>query len=71
MTVPAPRPRPDTCTCSRPWAELITVIEGRRLAARPAEKLGPAAALFQARCASCGATYPDPWRLVRGQSPAA
>ncbi|MCZ0984373.1 hypothetical protein O1L60_47310 [Streptomyces diastatochromogenes] len=71
MNKPAPQPRPDTCTCSRPWAELITVIEGRRLAARPAESLGPAAALYQARCASCGATYQGPWRLVPGQTRAA
>ncbi|WP_411098813.1 hypothetical protein [Streptomyces sp. x-45] len=71
MTAPAPQPGPDNCTCPRPWAELITVIEGRRLAARPAESLGPASALFQAHCVTCGATYLGPWRLAPGQAKAA
>ncbi|MFI6528148.1 hypothetical protein [Streptomyces uncialis] len=58
---------PAACTCSTPWAELVTVIEGERLVVRPAESLGPAAALYRARCAVCGAEYPAPWRLVPGQ----
>ncbi|MFE0062273.1 hypothetical protein [Streptomyces sp. NPDC059003] len=67
MTAPGEEALPPTCVCPEPWAELVTVIEGRRLAARPAESLGPAAALFRAHCAACGAEYAGPWRLIPGQ----
>jgi hypothetical protein len=40
-------------------------IEGRRLVARPSGTRGPAAALFRAYCAGCGAEYTGPWRLER------
>ncbi|MET9779398.1 hypothetical protein ABZ023_35060 [Streptomyces sp. NPDC006367] len=59
------------CVCLNKWAELVTVIEGRQLAALPSDSLGPAAALYLAFCATCGAEYPGPWRLVPGQARAA
>jgi formate-dependent nitrite reductase cytochrome c552 subunit len=56
-------PSPAACKCKAPWAELVTVVEGRRLTGHPAATRGPIAALYRAYCASCGAEYPGPWRL--------
>ncbi|MGW2186479.1 hypothetical protein [Streptomyces sp. NPDC001719] len=67
MTPPADDALPTACTCPKPWENLVAVIEGQTLAARPAATLGPAAALYRARCGDCGAEYPDHWRLVPGQ----
>lgn len=67
MTAPADDALPAACICPAPWAQLAAVIEGHRLRARPADTLGPAAALYRAQCATCGAEYPGRWRLVPGQ----
>lgn len=67
MTAPADAPLPSACTCLNPWENLVAVIEGQTLAARHAKTLGPAAALYRAHCAGCGAEYPGHWRLVPGQ----
>ncbi|WP_370424305.1 hypothetical protein AB8O64_36740 (plasmid) [Streptomyces sp. QH1-20] len=67
MTAPADDALPAACTCPKPWETLVTVIEGQTLHARPAATLGPAAALYRARCATCDAEYPGHWRLVPGQ----
>ncbi|MEV4442851.1 hypothetical protein AB0K09_28325 [Streptomyces sp. NPDC049577] len=67
MTTPADDALPPACTCPTPWEHLVAVIEGRRLRARPAATLGPAAALYRAQCAACGAPYPGHWRLAPGQ----
>ncbi|MGK5543337.1 hypothetical protein ACSNOH_01110 [Streptomyces sp. URMC 127] len=65
MTAPADDALPAACTCPKPWENLIAVIEGQAPAARPARTLGPAAALYRAHCANCGAEYPGHWRLIR------
>ncbi|MEX2985627.1 hypothetical protein [Streptomyces sp. C36] len=67
MTAPTDEALPPACTCPTPWTELVAVIEGQRLHARPADTLGPAAALYRAQCATCSAEYPGHWRLVPGQ----
>ncbi|WP_031509605.1 hypothetical protein [Streptomyces megasporus] len=75
MTSPPDRPPAETpagglgpspaCRCPTPWPSLVTVVEGRTLAAVPADTPGPAAALYRARCGTCGTEYPLPWRLAR------
>ena len=63
-----PRPRtrrPAQCRCAPPWADLVTRIEDRDLPVCPAETPGPTAALYRARCRTCRAEYPGPWRLIR------
>ncbi|MFE3205840.1 hypothetical protein [Embleya sp. NPDC059237] len=44
-TPPKGRPSPD-CTCPNPWADLVTVVEGRNLHARPTTTPGPISALY-------------------------
>ncbi|MFJ8746530.1 hypothetical protein ACIRL2_45205 [Embleya sp. NPDC127516] len=67
-TPPAGRPPPD-CTCPNPWTDLVTVVENRRLRARPATTPGPVSALYLAHCARCNARYPGPWRLAPDRTP--
>jgi hypothetical protein len=52
------------CRCTPPWADLITHIEGQDLPVCPADTPGPTAALYRARCRTCRAEYPRPWRLT-------
>ncbi|MYV97432.1 hypothetical protein GT354_03885, partial [Streptomyces sp. SID3343] len=55
MNAPPPEEPPPGCACPNPWADLVTVVEGRSLRARPAATPGPVAALYVAHCARCGA----------------
>ncbi|MDI2129574.1 hypothetical protein [Yinghuangia seranimata] len=54
---------PSTCVCPVPWARLVAHVEDEVLPARPAATPGPAAALYYAQCATCGARYPGAWRV--------
>ena len=63
----AAQPQPD-CRCTPPWTDLVTHIEGQDLPVCPAEVAGPTAALYRARCRTCRAEYPRPWRLARDRT---
>lgn len=69
MNQPTPRGDPPPfCTCPVPYARLVAEIEEERLPALPADTLGAANALYQARCAECGAVYPGHWRIDPGHA---
>ncbi|MFE7586676.1 hypothetical protein ACFU5Y_34515 [Streptomyces gardneri] len=64
---PAPAPAPaesrrrrsaEACACSAPRG--VVSIAGSRYPAEPAEKMGPAAALYAAECHECGGPYARP-----------
>ncbi|MFF7249990.1 competence protein CoiA [Embleya sp. NPDC008237] len=56
--------RDGTCTCAVP--QLVARIARIDYPAEPSEQIGPAAALYLARCRGCGRRYSGPWRRTTG-----
>ncbi|MBV9025599.1 MAG: competence protein CoiA [Streptomycetaceae bacterium] len=54
------------CTCAVP--RLVVQIHNAEYPAEPSGQMGPAAALFRARCRTCGGRYDKPWRRT-GSTP--
>ncbi|MFF1400450.1 competence protein CoiA [Streptomyces sp. NPDC058287] len=48
------------CSCTSP--QLVAAIQNAEYPAEPSEQMGPAAALFRAKCRLCGGKYERPWR---------
>lgn len=53
------RSRQGPCTCTAP--QLVVKIGRTEYPAEPSEQMGPAAALFRARCRACDGPYDGPW----------
>jgi hypothetical protein len=49
-----------SCTCATP--RLFAQIQNAEYPAEPSDQMGSAAALFRARCRTCGGRYDKPWR---------
>jgi hypothetical protein len=55
-----------SCTCATP--QLVAQIQNAEYPAEPSDQMAPAAALFRARCRTCGGKYEKPWRRT-GSTP--
>jgi hypothetical protein len=54
---------PPGCACDPAWPSLVAHTEAGYTTVRPAVTPGGLACLYQAYCASCGATWPGPFRV--------
>ncbi|MGV9454570.1 competence protein CoiA family protein [Streptomyces sp. NPDC003635] len=55
-----------SCICNHP--RLVAQIHNAQYPAEPSDHMGPATAVFRARCRACGGTYDKPWRRT-GNTP--